>query len=311
MGSLSTQSILIIGAGELGTAMLEELTRHASHDAVRPYITVLLRPSTLDSADDEKRRANAYLRSLGASLAAGDIVEDSEEHLASIFGRFDIVVGCSGFGFPAGTQLRLARAAMRARVPRYFPWQWGIDYDIVGAGSAQDLFDEQLEVRKLLRAQSKVDWVIVSTGLFISFVFLPEFRLVDLENRIVRGFGSWDTQLSATTPRDIGRVAAEIIYEPRGIHRQIAYAAGDTVSYKDIADLVEKRFGGSWKRELWGPQTLHERSKASPDDGMVKYQNVFGAGKGVAWDMADTVNAQRGMKMETVEDYLKNMEDLK
>lgn len=163
----SSQRILVVGAGELGTAMLEGLTQHAGHGASRPSITVMLRPSTIDSADGEKLRANAHLRSLGASLVAGDIVRDSVEHLAGIFGLFDTVVVCSGFGFPAGTQLRLARAALKARVPRYFPWQWGIDYDVVGAGSAQDLFDEQLEVRRLLRAQNEVDWVIVSTGLFV------------------------------------------------------------------------------------------------------------------------------------------------
>lgn len=167
MGSSSTQRILVVGAGELGTAMLEGLTRHAGHDSSRAPITIMLRASTIDSADGRKRRANAYLRSLGADLVAGDIVQDSEEHLAGIFGRFDTVVVCSGFGFPAGTQLRLARAALGARVGRYFPWQWGIDYDVVGAGSAQDLFDEQLEVRRLLRAQNEVDWVVVSTGLFI------------------------------------------------------------------------------------------------------------------------------------------------
>jgi hypothetical protein len=142
-----------------------------------------------------------------------------------------------------------------------------------------------------------------------SFIFVPEFGPVDLGARTLRALGSWDTRLSVTTPRDIGRVAAEIVYEPRGIHRQVAFVAGDTVSYGDVADLVEKRFGGSWKRELWDMRTLEQRLRDRPDDGMVKYQNVFGAGKGVAWDMADSVNAQRGMEMQTVEDYLREMKD--
>ena len=109
MGSPSTERILIVGAGELGTAMLEGLTRHAryassSSPSSRPSIAVLLRPATIDSADGEKVKANAHLRSLGASLVAGDIVRDSEERLAGIFGCFDAVVVCSGFGFPAGTR---------------------------------------------------------------------------------------------------------------------------------------------------------------------------------------------------------------
>ncbi|KAI1274801.1 NAD(P)-binding protein [Xylaria sp. FL0933] len=300
------QRILIVGAGELGTAMLEGLAERSED---RASIAVLLRASTIDSTDAAKQRANAYLRSLGASLVAGDIVQDTEEQLARLFADYDTVIVCSGFGFPAGTQLRLARAALHAGVKRYFPWQWGIDYDVIGAGSAQDLFDEQLGVRKLLRAQDKVDWVIVSTGLFVSFIFVPEFGLVDPKTRTLRALGSWDTRLSVTTPRDIGRVAAEIVFEPRDISKQIVFAAGDTVSYGEVADLVEKRFGGHWKRELWDLPLLQRRLKENPDDGMVKYQNVFGAGRGVAWDMADTVNAQRGMKMETVEDYLRGLKD--
>ncbi len=160
----STQRILIIGAGELGTAMLEGLAGRSKNQS---SIAVLLRAATVDSVDANKLRANAYLRSLGATLVAGDIVQDSEERLASIFGDYDTVIVCSGFGFPPGTQLRVARAALRAGVKRYFPWQWGINYDVIGAGSAQDLFDEQLEIRKLLRAQDKVEWVVVSTGLFV------------------------------------------------------------------------------------------------------------------------------------------------
>ncbi|KAJ8126052.1 hypothetical protein O1611_g7587 [Lasiodiplodia mahajangana] len=305
----SGQRILIIGAGELGTAMLEGLVQRSECQLspVSPSITILLRASTISSVDSKKAQANAYLRSLGASLAAGDIVQDSEEHLANIFQSYDAIIACSGFGFPSGTQLRVTRAVLRAGVKRYFPWQWGIDYDVVGAGSAQDLFDEQLEVRKLLRAQDKVDWVVVSTGFFI---FVPEFGPVDLKGRTLRALGSWDKRLSVTTPRDIGRVTAEILYEPREIHRQVVFVAGDTVSYGDVADLVARRFGGQWKRELWDMQTLEQRLKANPNDGMVKYQNVFGAGKGVAWDMATTVNMQRGMGMQTVEDYLREMKDL-
>ena len=51
---------------------------------------------------------------------------------------------------------------LEADVKRYFPWQFGVDYDVIGRGSAQDLFDEQLDVRDLLRSQNRMEWVIVS-----------------------------------------------------------------------------------------------------------------------------------------------------
>lgn len=164
---VSAQRILIVGAGELGTAVLQALVERRQTNDIQSSVAVLLRASTINSTDAIKLRANGYLRSLGADLVPGDIVEDSEEHLARVFAGYDVTIVCSGFGFPPGTQLRVTRAVLSAGVKRYFPWQWGIDYDVIGAGSAQDLFDEQLEVRSLLRAQDVVDWVIVSTGLFV------------------------------------------------------------------------------------------------------------------------------------------------
>ncbi|MGF6660693.1 hypothetical protein QF000_002338 [Paraburkholderia atlantica] len=68
-----------------------------------------------------------------------------------------------------GVQLKITQAALDAKVKRYFPWRFGVDYDIIGRGSAQVLFDEQLDVRDLLRAQTGTEWVIVSTGMFTSF----------------------------------------------------------------------------------------------------------------------------------------------
>ncbi len=157
---------------------------------------------------------------------------------------------------------------------------------------------------ELLREQS----VELFANMRHSFLFVPQFGPVDLKARTLRALGSWDTRLSVTTPRDIGRVAAEIVYEPRDISRQVVFVAGDTVSYEDVAGLVVKRFGGQWRKELWDMALLEQRLKSNPEDGMVKYQTVFGAGKGVAWDMANTVNVQRGMKMQSVEDYLAEME---
>ncbi|RYO78197.1 hypothetical protein DL766_008942 [Monosporascus sp. MC13-8B] len=305
------QPILIVGAGELGTAVLEALVAHPKRDAAHSPISVLLRKSTIESADPAKRASNERLRALGAAeLVPGDVVGASEEELADTFRRFHTVVVCAGMGLPAGTQLRIARAALAAGVPRLLPWQWGVDYDAVGPGSAQDLFDEQLAVRRLLRGQEATDWVVVSVGLFMSFLFEPAFGAVDPAARTARGLGGWDTPVTATAVRDVGRVAAEAVCDPRDAHRRVVYAGGDTLTYGRVAELAEKRFGGHWTREEWPLDLLKRKALENPDDAMVKYQIVFGAGRGVAWDLAGTINRQRGMQMQTVEDYLAEMQDL-
>ncbi|KAK7750988.1 hypothetical protein SLS62_007121 [Diatrype stigma] len=341
MAGAQIQPILVVGAGELGTAVLEALAAHPrrnhhhhSGDAENPAtatataaaagpqiqrpLSVLLRASTIASTDAAKRAANEHLRAdLGVALEPGDVVADPEASLAAVFRRFHTVVVCAGMGLPAGTQLKIARAAVlgaRGGVARFVPWQWGIDYDVVGAGSAQDLFDEQLAVRALLRssdAAATTSWTIVSVGLFMSFLFHPGFGVVDLGARTVRALGSWDTPVTVTAVRDIGRVAAEVVCDPGPSTSGVVYAGGDTVTYGRVAELVEARFPRQeWRREEWTLEVLRRRLEESPADAMVKYQNVFGAGRGVAWDLADTINRRRGLEMTTVEMYLAQMEDL-
>ncbi|KAI1878046.1 uncharacterized protein JN550_000228 [Neoarthrinium moseri] len=299
-------STLVLGAGELGLATLKALAAHPKRQG--GSITVLLRPSSTKTDDADKQKQNAYLASLGVAFEAGDIQDNSISELAAIFKRYHTIVSCTGMYQPRGTQLKISQAVLEAGVPRYFPWQYGIDYDTIGAGSSQDLFDEQLEVRALLWAQTAVNWIIVSTGLFMSFLFVPAFGPVDLQGRVLRGLGGWDTPVSVTSPADIGKMVAEIVYDPRDIGRQVVFVAGDTVTYGRVAELVEQRFGGEWRKEVWRPEFLQRRLAEEPDNTMFKYQNVFAAGKGVAWVMAKTVNGQRGIELENLQAFLRNME---
>lgn len=61
---------------------------------------------------------------------------------------------------------------------RDLPWQFGVHYDVIGKGSVQDLFDEQFECETLLRSQQAMEWIIVSTGMFTSFLFETSFGVV-------------------------------------------------------------------------------------------------------------------------------------
>ncbi|MET8615665.1 hypothetical protein [Streptomyces misionensis] len=81
--------------------------------------------------------------------------------------------------------MKVAQAALQARLPRYFPWQFGVDFDVIGRGSPQDIFDSQLDVRDLLRSQDQTEWVIISTGMFMNYLFEPGSGMVDLPNDTV------------------------------------------------------------------------------------------------------------------------------
>lgn len=287
-----TDNILVLGAGELGMAVLREL-------AVQPKarVTVMLRPSTLEAAHDDKRQTLQNLEALGIKVVFADAANDSEEKLCALFSGFDTLVNCLGFAAGAGIQRKLARAALQSDLKRFVPWQFGVDYDVIGRGSPQDLFDEQLDVRDLLRGQSRVRWLIISTGMFTSFLFEPAFGVVDLEKNTVRALGSWDTAVTVTTAQDIGRLTACILFEP-GLADQVVFTAGDTLTYRQLADTIDQGLNRQVKREEWTLPTLKTDLAAAPNDPIRKYRAVFGEGKGVAWPKADSYNARK--KIETI-----------
>lgn len=296
-------SILVLGAGELGMSILRSLSRRCS-ERLRADLTVFLRPSTMASDDPIKQRDIAELRSLGVKFLAGDLVEQSSDELANRFSGFDTVIGCTGFVTGRHILLKQAQAVLKAGIKRFFPWQFGVDYDIIGRGSAQDLFDEQLDVRDLLRSQDRMEWVIVSTGMFTSFLFEPSFGVVDLANHTVHALGSWDTAVTVTTPEDIGELTAEIVFaEPRIVNR-IVYTAGDTITYRRLADIVDSVMNWRVQRVEWNVPLLKKQLAEDPENPFKKYRVVFAEGRGVSWEMGQTFNAQHGIKVKDVEQWV-------
>jgi hypothetical protein len=215
------------------------------------------------------------------------------------------VVGCTGFVTGRGFQLKLARAVLQAGVKRYFAWQFGVNYDAIGRGSAQDLFDEQLEVRDLLRSQDRTEWVIVSTGMFTSFLFEPSFGVVDLAQNTVHALGSWETAVTVTTPEDIGVLTAEILFADPRVVDSIVYTAGDTVTYAQLADILDSVLGRKVRRVEWSLPELKDELAKDPADAIKKHRVVFAEGKGVSWDISETFNAQRGIGVMGVERWAK------
>ncbi|KAL2115179.1 hypothetical protein VTJ04DRAFT_10842 [Mycothermus thermophilus] len=323
------ESILILGVGELGTAILQAIAAHPLYDTNRTRLAVLRRPKTSTSPEfnSSTKSAESFRLStpngdITATLEAADLAHAPITELANIFQKYDVIVHAGGFTTPRGTLLRVAQAAVTAGVKRFFPWQFGADYEAIAAAGAaegkgiehsghEELFGEMLAVRKLLREQERINWTIVSTGLFMSFLFLKAFGVVDLENKTLRALGDWEKQVTVTEAEGIGKMVAEVIFNPGETSRSgVAYIAGDTVSYKEIADIVEEVYGGSFTREVLDLGLLRKRIEESPSDVMPKYQHVFGSGVGVSWEKEKTVNSRRGIKLTNLREYVERNKEV-
>ncbi|UGU29278.1 aromatic alcohol reductase [Mycolicibacterium smegmatis] len=299
MGFDEHVNYLIIGAGELGAAVIDALSSRIRDTGRHDTVTVLLRRS----AAPDRGRQVAQFATKNVAVEYADVTSASVAELATIFSRYDTVVSCIGFAAGPGTQRKLARAAIEAGVARFLPWQFGVDYDLIGRGSPQNLFDEQLDVRDLLRGQDKTHWIIVSTGMFTSFLFEPAFGVVDLPSNTVHALGDWDTEVTLTTPEDIGRLTTEILYAEPRIDDQVVHVAGDTISYGQLADIVDDVLHTEVQRIPWSTELLHTELADDPDDTMKKYRAVFSQGVGVAWPVSRTFNAARGIKTTTAREW--------
>jgi len=300
---IDSPSILVLGAGELGMPVIRNLARMANNHGAK--ISAMLRNASIESTLPEKRAVIDEIRSLGVSLVPGDLVKATVDELAELFSRYDTVIGCAGYAAGLDTPMKVARAAVKSGIPRYFPWQFGADFDAIGRGGPQDLFDAQLDVRDYLRAQSAMDWVVISTGMFTSYLFEPEFGVIDLANRSVHALGSGANSVTLTSPDDIGAMTAQIIFHSPPIRNEIVYLAGDTIRYEELPEILEEHFGEAFSYSVWSTPQLMQELADDPSNMIKKYRAVFAQGKGVSWDKELTFNVKAGAKLEGIRDWMK------
>ncbi|MBO9044852.1 aromatic alcohol reductase [Curtobacterium flaccumfaciens] len=299
----SSRKILVIGAGELGMPVLRNVVRRSA-EVSGSVVDVLLRETTIDSTLPTKQRDLAEIRDLGIGIVRGDLVDSTVDDLAAVFADYDTVIGCTGITAGLDTPMKVAQAALQAQLPRYFPWQFGVDFDVIGRGSPQDIFDSQLDVRDLLRSQHDTEWVIISTGMFMNYLFDAGSGMVDLPNRTVNALGSADTAVTVTTPEDIGALTAEILFAEPRIRDEIVFVAGDTITYGQLAETLETELGEPFDLRIWPEQLLMAELAADPDDMTRKYRAVFAQGRGVAWDKSDTFNARHDIPTTTLRQWV-------
>jgi uncharacterized protein YbjT (DUF2867 family) len=141
--------------------------------------------------------------------------------------------------------------------------------------------------------------------MFTSFLFEPSFGVVDLERGLVHALGSWDNAVTVTTAEDIGRLTAAILRAEPLLKNQVVYTAGDTVTYRRLADIVGTVLDRKIRRELWTVSQLAGELTQEPADSLRKYRLVFAQGRGVSWAKDGTFNEKNGIPVTDVEGWLR------
>ena len=311
--ALLPQNILVLGLGELGLPVTSHIAQAAARQENPTSVSVLLRPSSITDPSPARAKDLKTVGSLNVTPVPGDLAASSRVELISLFEKYDCIISCTGFVGGPETLLKTVHAVVEAQVPYFIPWQFGVDYDQVGYGSAQKLWDTQLDVRKLLRelpqvtgqaAKLRTQWTIVQTGIFTSFLFEPWFEVVDVSDEsqpTVRALGAWNNRVSTTSPDDIGRLTATVLFDP-SLRNQIV-KTGDTISYAQLADLMEDVLGRAVKREVLELDHLERNLRERPTDNIKMYQVAFAKGTGCSWDVETTINHKRKIQMQTIRDY--------
>lgn len=110
--NLSINTVLILGAGELGLPVLRAMSRQARlHHALN--ISVLLRPEAARAVTGPHRARRDALARLGIAVVEGDLQQNSVDELSTLLRGFDAVINCSGFVGGAGTQIKITQPFCR------------------------------------------------------------------------------------------------------------------------------------------------------------------------------------------------------
>ena len=159
----------------------------------------------------------------------------------------------------------------------------------------------------MLRAQDKMKWTIISTGIFTSFLFQPVFGVVDLEERTVRALGGWENEFTVTSAEDIGKLTARIVLDVKESGGKgwdgVVKIAGDTKTFRDVVSIV-RRLVGEMEEEVLSVQELERRYREDSDDVGLKYQLIWARNKGVSWSVEESWNGKRGIKVESLEEWV-------
>ncbi|KUI69836.1 putative pinoresinol-lariciresinol reductase 3 [Cytospora mali] len=231
---MSKSFVAVAGAtGQLGRLIATNLR------ARNVLVKALVRPGTAPSRTEG-------LRDAGVILTEADL-SDVPSLTKELQGASCVVSALNGLADTVlGTQKALLDAAVAAKVPRFIPSDFSLDFTKTAPGSNRNL-DLRREFHQRLD-ESGIQWTSVLNGAFMELLD-GQAPLINHSLGRVLYLNSDEQKLDFTTIADTAAYTAAVVADANPTPRYLRIA-GDVVSAKDLAAIVN-RVRGTPYSTLW------------------------------------------------------------
>ncbi|KIW41828.1 uncharacterized protein PV06_05435 [Exophiala oligosperma] len=261
-----SKAFVVGGGGETGRAIVEALLQDAHFE-----VTCSVRsPAAAHSA------LRTFRQQHGLKIVTANPLNDSVEYLASLLQGFDVVIVAVN-AFSLSVQIPLIDASVKAGVKRFVPTNWGTPCP---RGGIMDMRDEKEEIHDHI-FRHRLGFTIIDVGTWyqVSFPRVPSGRLdyaaFDPSNEI---YGDGETPNMLIDERDVGRITAQIIKDPRTLNKRV-YCYGQILSQKEVGTIIRQKTGEELDLESVSAADIYDRIAtarkayaAEPQDWMKQVQ---------------------------------------
>jgi uncharacterized protein YbjT (DUF2867 family) len=231
-------------AGHLGSLIALNLRKR------NVKVKALVRPGTAASRTQALRDAGVVIVEVEMTNipAMTEALTGASTVVSALQGLGDVIIGVQG---------ALLDACLAAKVPRFIPSDFSLDFTKTTPGSNRNL-DLRREFHTKLN-ESGIKWTSVLNGAFMELVTSGKIPLINDSWHRIMHFGSADQKLDVTTVPDVAAYTAAVAADPNPTP-QFLRIAGDSFSATDLAATVTKLRGQEyttmWTGSVWFLQLL-------------------------------------------------------
>ncbi|KIY53798.1 NAD(P)-binding protein [Fistulina hepatica ATCC 64428] len=230
MPALLKNVILVGGAGNIGKAILTALTSSGQFN-----VSVLSRKSSTATFPE------------GITVHKTDYTPAS---LAVALKGQDAIVSAIGAQGLEDLQIALIDAAILVGVKRFIPSEYGCDLAHPKTLSMAPVYGQKKHVTDYLKSkQDKIEWTVLSTGLFADWLIHSGGLTIDLKESTATIWDEGTTPFATTTLRDIGTAIVGILTHPTETTNKDIYIASAIPTQNELVAVLEKKQGKIWTKK--------------------------------------------------------------